>query len=223
MPNRYAAPFGARSYEVGKKNGDIPGGVPPRLRYRGGLAPAMLILLRLCQGLAVGGEWGGAVLMAMECAPPGKHGLYASFAHVSAPVGRMLSTGVSSLASLLPGEQFLAWGWRVPFLLSARVGLYGRAGGGFDQMPYGAEAPLYSSDYLRGHLPSDLNSAACKTSLATLDTETVFSARRERCRSHGSDHRIGERLATGGRFAGAEQMIVEIGFGEYLHQLPVAW
>lgn len=97
-------------------------GCLPGYATAGAWAPAMLIFLRLCQGLAVGGEWGGAVLMAMEHAPPGKRGLYASFAHVSAPVGGLLSTGVFSLVSLLPADQFLAWGWRVPFLLSA-VGL----------------------------------------------------------------------------------------------------
>lgn len=106
-------------------------GCLPGYATAGVWSPIMLIFLRLCQGLAVGGEWGGAVLMAMEHAPGNRRGLYASFAHVSAPVGGLLSTAVFSVASLLPPEQFLAWGWRVPFLLSAVglvVGLYIRLG-----------------------------------------------------------------------------------------------
>ena len=74
--------------------------------------------MRFCQGLGVGGEWGGAVLLVVESAPQGKRGFYGSFPQLGVPIGLLLSTGVFALALNRPGDQFLAWGWRIPFLLS---------------------------------------------------------------------------------------------------------
>lgn len=79
-------------------------------------APALLVLLRLLQGVAVGGEWGGAVTLAVEHAPPGKRGRYAALPQVGSPVGTLLSSGAFALVLLLPEESFDAWGWRLPFL-----------------------------------------------------------------------------------------------------------
>ncbi|MGP3944771.1 MFS transporter [Streptomyces sp. 6N106] len=93
-------------------------------------APALLVFLRLVQGFAVGGEWGGAVLMAVEHAPSGRRGLYGAWPQTGVSAGLLLGTGVFSAVSLLPDEQFLAWGWRLPFLASAllaTVGLYIRS------------------------------------------------------------------------------------------------
>ena len=90
-------------------------------------APVLLLLLRICQGLGIGGEWGGAVLMAVEHAPEGRRGFYGSWPQIGVPAGLLLSSGIVSLLSLLPDQAFLAWGWRIAFLLSAllvAVGLY---------------------------------------------------------------------------------------------------
>ncbi|MGV9796607.1 MFS transporter [Mycobacterium sp. NPDC003449] len=100
-------------------------GALPTYDSIGILAPALLIVLRLVQGLAVGGEWGGAVLMAAEHAPQDRRGLFASAAHAGAPAGLVLATGVFSLFALLPDDEFHSWGWRVPFLLSAALLLVG--------------------------------------------------------------------------------------------------
>jgi metabolite-proton symporter len=81
-------------------------------------APAMLVAMRFCQGLGVGGEWGGAVLMVVESAPPEKRGFYGAFPQLGVPLGLLLSTGVFKLVASMPNEDFLTWGWRVPFLLS---------------------------------------------------------------------------------------------------------
>jgi hypothetical protein len=70
-------------------------------------------VLRLVQGLAVGGEWGGAALMALEHASHKGRGLAGSFANMGAPAGAMLSTVVLAVVTLLPDEDFLAWGWRI--------------------------------------------------------------------------------------------------------------
>jgi len=101
-------------------------GVLPGEAQVGIWAPIMLIVLRLIQGFAVGGEWGSAVVMSVEFAPPGKRGLYGSFPQMGVPIGLLLSTGVFALfqAGLGPDE-FLAWGWRVPFLLSGVLVLIG--------------------------------------------------------------------------------------------------
>jgi len=92
-------------------------GVLPTYETIGVAAPCLLILLRLVQGLGVGGEWGGAVLMAVEHGHAGKRGFYGSCVQMGVPAGLLLATGVFSIFSSLPEEQFLSWGWRVPFLL----------------------------------------------------------------------------------------------------------
>lgn len=92
-------------------------------------APVLLVVLRLVQGIAVSGEWGGAVLMAVEHAPKRRRGFFGSFAEMGVPAGVTLSSGAFLAASALPEEQFLAWGWRLPFLASlalVAVGLYVR-------------------------------------------------------------------------------------------------
>jgi len=92
-------------------------GVLPTYSQIGVAAPVLLVLLRFVQGFGVGGEWGGAVLMAVEHGHAGRRGLYASWVQAGVPAGLLLATAVFNLFSLLPDEQFLSWGWRVPFLL----------------------------------------------------------------------------------------------------------
>ena len=92
-------------------------GVLPTYEQAGILAPLLLVTLRFVQGLAVGGEWGGAVLMVAEHAQGHRRGFFASWVQAGVPVGLLLATGVFSLFTLLPEASFLAWGWRVPFLL----------------------------------------------------------------------------------------------------------
>jgi MHS family shikimate/dehydroshikimate transporter-like MFS transporter len=100
-------------------------GLLPTYDQIGALAPVLLIVLRLVQGFAVGGEWGGAVLMGLEHAPGNRRGRAGAFAQMGAPAGTLLSTGLLTLFSLLPEEQFLAWGWRIPFLISVVLLLVG--------------------------------------------------------------------------------------------------
>ena len=94
-------------------------GVLPTYGSIGVAAPLLLLLLRILQGIGIGGEWGGAVLMAVEHAPQGRRGFYGSYPQIGVPAGLMLSAAVIALLNLLPNDQFLAWGWRVAFLLSA--------------------------------------------------------------------------------------------------------
>jgi len=94
-------------------------GLLPTYAQIGPWAAVALVVLRVAQGFGVGGEWGGAVLMAVEHAPPGRRGFYGSWPQIGVPAGLVLSTAVFALFSRLPQDQFLAWGWRVPFLLSA--------------------------------------------------------------------------------------------------------
>jgi metabolite-proton symporter len=105
-------------------------GLLPTYASIGVAAPALLALCRFGQGIGLGGEWGGAVLLAMENAPPHKRAWYGMFPQLGAPIGFILSTGVFIvLSGTLSDEQFFAWGWRVPFLASALlvfVGLYVR-------------------------------------------------------------------------------------------------
>src|SRR5678816_3454801 len=94
-------------------------GLLPTYEQIGPWAAGGLILLRVAQGFGVGGEWGGAVLMAVEHAPPGRRGFYGSWPQIGVPAGLALSTAVFAVFSRLPEDQFLSWGWRVPFLVSA--------------------------------------------------------------------------------------------------------
>jgi MFS transporter, MHS family, shikimate and dehydroshikimate transport protein len=90
-------------------------------------APIMLLLLRIFQGIGIGGEWGGAVLMAVEHSPTGRRGFYGSWPQIGVPAGLLLSSGAVYLLSYLSDADFLSWGWRVAFLISAilvALGLY---------------------------------------------------------------------------------------------------
>ncbi|HEV8225183.1 MAG TPA: MFS transporter, partial [Rubrobacteraceae bacterium] len=94
-------------------------GLLPTYMTIGVAAPIALFVLRFLQGLAVGGQWGGAVLLATEYAPEGKRGYYGSFAQMGVPVGLLLGNTVFLLISGIFGEQaFATWAWRIPFLLS---------------------------------------------------------------------------------------------------------
>ncbi len=102
----------------------------------GVLAPILLITLRCIQGLGIGGEWGGALLLAVEHSSPYNRGFFGSVPQMGVPVGMLLGTVVLSAVSALPEPSFLAWGWRIPFLLSAVlviVGLWIRQG--IDETP----------------------------------------------------------------------------------------
>lgn len=105
-------------------------GVLPGYETIGAWAPVLLCVLRFGQGLGLGGEWGGAALLATENAPQGKRGLYAMFPQLGPPVGFLLATGsFLALTHMLTEQEFRDWGWRLPFLASAVlvvVGLYVR-------------------------------------------------------------------------------------------------
>jgi metabolite-proton symporter len=105
-------------------------GLLPTYGAIGIAAPALLALCRFGQGLGLGGEWGGAVLLATENAPRGKEGWYGMFPQLGAPLGFICSTGIFIvLTEVLSDTDFLAWGWRIPFLASAAlvgVGLWVR-------------------------------------------------------------------------------------------------
>jgi len=105
-------------------------GCLPTYAQAGVWAPVLLVLLRLVQGFAVGGEWGGAALMAVESAPPGKAGFFGAFPQTGVSAGMVLGTGAFALmSSVMPNETFLSVGWRIPFLMSivlAALGLYVR-------------------------------------------------------------------------------------------------
>lgn len=105
-------------------------GLLPTYASIGVWAPLLLAMCRLGQGLGLGGEWGGAVLLATENAPPGKRAWFGMFPQLGAPVGFICSTGVFLLlGAVLTDDQFFRWGWRIPFIASALlvfVGLYVR-------------------------------------------------------------------------------------------------
>ncbi len=92
-------------------------GLMPSFGTLGIFAPIGLVVLRFVQGIAVGGEWGGAVLMAVEHAPRSRRGFYGSWPQIGSPLGLVLSTAVFALVGFLPDAAFQSWGWRVPFLL----------------------------------------------------------------------------------------------------------
>lgn len=101
-------------------------GLLPTHAQIGVAAPALLALCRFGQGLGLGGEWGGAVLLATENAPPGKRAWYGMFPQLGAPIGFFLATGsFLLLTTVMDDTAFLAWGWRIPFLASAALVLVG--------------------------------------------------------------------------------------------------
>lgn len=94
-------------------------GLLPTYAAIGIAAPILLIFLRILQGISAGGEWGGAVLMAVEHAPKAKRGIFGASPQIGVPLGLLLASGIMGLMALIaPGDAFLEWGWRVPFLLS---------------------------------------------------------------------------------------------------------
>ncbi|MER6710520.1 MULTISPECIES: MFS transporter [unclassified Streptomyces] len=107
-------------------------GLLPTYDAIGVWAPVLLVALRVVQGIAIGGEWGGAMLMVVEHAEHAqgsRRGLWSSFTQLGAPLGSVLSAGVVTLVAALPDDDFRSWGWRVPFLLSIvllAVGLFVR-------------------------------------------------------------------------------------------------
>ncbi|WP_144138185.1 MFS transporter [Paraburkholderia sp. BCC1884] len=106
-------------------------GLLPAYTKVGVLAPVLLVLLRVVQGVAVGGEWGGAVLMAGEHAPQGRRTFFASFAQLGSPAGLILSLIAFRAVTSMPHDDFIAYGWRLPFLASAAllaVGIFIRMG-----------------------------------------------------------------------------------------------
>jgi metabolite-proton symporter len=113
-------------------------GILPTYESIGIWAPTLLVAMRFLQGFGVGGEWGGAVLLVVEYAPAQKRGFFGSFPQTGVPLGLLMSTGVFSLVSLLPTEQFLSWGWRIPFLISVLL-----IGVGFYIRTRVAESPVF--------------------------------------------------------------------------------
>jgi MHS family shikimate/dehydroshikimate transporter-like MFS transporter len=93
-------------------------GLLPTYASIGVLAPILLVLLRVIQGIGLGGEWGGASLMVLEHAPADRRGFYTSFVQIGFPIGLVLATFVFALVSKLPDADFAAYGWRIPFLIS---------------------------------------------------------------------------------------------------------
>ncbi|WP_179402453.1 MFS transporter [Burkholderia guangdongensis] len=143
----FARPFGGLVFghlgdRIGRKKalvatlaimglGTVGIGFLPTYASAGVFAPCALVALRVAQGIAIGGEWGGAVLMASEHAPAGRRTFLASFAQLGSPAGLILALLAFRLAAGRAPDAFLAWGWRVPFLASAVllvVGLLIRAG-----------------------------------------------------------------------------------------------
>lgn len=111
-------------------------GLLPTYQAIGIAAPVLMVLLRLVQGLGIGGEWGGAMLLAVEYAPKEKRGFFGSVPQMGVTIGMLLATLALTVMTMLPEEQFLSWGWRVPFVLSAGLvflGLWIRKG--IDETP----------------------------------------------------------------------------------------
>src|SRR5262250_1400586 len=101
-------------------------GALPTYDSIGVVAPALLALCRFGQGLGLGGEWGGAVLLATENAPPGKRAWYGMFPQLGSPLGFLCASGVFLLLTALSSEaEFFAWGWRLPFIISALLVVVG--------------------------------------------------------------------------------------------------
>lgn len=104
-------------------------GLLPTYDTIGVWAPVLLVALRVVQGIALGGEWGGATLMVVEHAGDRRRGWWSSFTQLGAPVGSLMASGVVTVVGMLPDNEFRSWGWRMPFLLSVvtvAIGLFVR-------------------------------------------------------------------------------------------------
>jgi MFS family permease len=155
-----AVVFGHFGDRVGRKNvlavtlllmgmGTLLIGLLPTYASIGVAAPLLLILLRFVQGLSIGGEWAGAVLMAIEHGNPNRRGLSGSWPQIGVPAGSLLSAGALGLGNvLLPNTDFMTWGWRVPFLLSGMLALVGL----WIRMKI-AESPLFTEVPARSRIP----------------------------------------------------------------------
>lgn len=111
-------------------------GLLPTYQAIGIAAPILMVLLRLVQGLGIGGEWGGAMLLAVEYAPKEQRGFFGSVPQMGVTIGMLLATLALTVMTMLPEQEFLSWGWRVPFVLSAGLvflGLWIRKG--IDETP----------------------------------------------------------------------------------------
>lgn len=129
-----ARPLGAITFgQIGDKMGRRPAliisiivigvatgiiGLLPTYGSIGIWAPMTLVILRLLQGIAVGGEWGGATTMAIEHAPAEKRGRYAAFVQIGSPAGTLMSSGAFALVLMLDDASVNSWGWRIPFLIA---------------------------------------------------------------------------------------------------------
>ncbi|WP_044561139.1 MFS transporter [Azospirillum sp. B4] len=141
-------------------------GLLPSYAHVGAMAPLALVVLRFAQGLAVGGQWGGAALMAIESAPAGRRGFYGSFVQIGVPAGLVLANVVFLAVSTgVSPQDFQAWGWRLPFLLSVvlvAIGAYIQfrleEPEAFEKAAVapGARRELPLARVLRGHLPDVL-------------------------------------------------------------------
>ncbi|MEX5237434.1 MFS transporter [Kocuria arenosa] len=119
-------------------------GLLPTYEQVGIWAPILLCVLRLAQGFAVGGEWGGAAIIAVENAPKGRRGFYGSWPQIGVSCGLLLGTAAVAASAAISGDAFETWGWRVPFLLAvvlAAVGLYIRLNA--------AESPEFLAEQVR--------------------------------------------------------------------------
>ncbi|MGW5381249.1 MFS transporter [Nocardia sp. NPDC003963] len=106
-------------------------GVLPTYQAVGAVAPLLLVLLRVIQGVAIGGEWGGATLMVTEHARPAERGFWNGIMQMGSPIGSLLSSAVVVVVAMLPEDDLMSWGWRIPFLASIillAAGLYTRLG-----------------------------------------------------------------------------------------------
>jgi metabolite-proton symporter len=150
-------------------------GLLPTYASIGVAAPALLALCRFGQGIGLGGEWGGAVLLATENAPPGKHAWYGMFPQLGAPIGFIFANGMFVLlGSTLSDEQFFSWGWRIPFLASLLlvwVGLYVRLQ--LTETP-AFKATLERNERVEVPLVAVLRNHGAVLGLATLAAVTTF-------------------------------------------------
>lgn len=126
-------------------------GLLPTYAQIGMWAPALLLVLRILQGIAAGGEWGGGVLMISESAPEEKRGFYASMSQIGVGGGFVLSAAVFYVVQLLPHEAFMSWGWRIPFLVSIVIfglGVYIRT-----SLPESREFQKIEATGKKSHMP----------------------------------------------------------------------